>query len=85
MNNDDSHVRPGERLLNRRQLLDKTGLSYVKIWQMTQAGAFPRARVIDSRSLWIESEIDEWIANLPRRRLKNHGDGVAYCREGTLT
>jgi predicted DNA-binding transcriptional regulator AlpA len=38
-------------------------------------GKFPRARSIGGKSVWIESEIEAWIATRPVRRLK--GDGEA--------
>jgi hypothetical protein len=32
------------------------------------------------KNAWLEHEVDGWIANLPRRRLKGHTDGVPYHR-----
>jgi predicted DNA-binding transcriptional regulator AlpA len=31
---------------------------------------FPRARVVGGKSMWLSSEIDEWLASLPVRPLK---------------
>ena len=65
--------RGAPRLIDKHELLDKVPLSYPSIWQRMQDGRFPRSRSIDGRSFWVEAEIDEYIANLPIRRLKADG------------
>jgi predicted DNA-binding transcriptional regulator AlpA len=60
----------GPRLIDRNELLAKTALSYPKIWQLMCEGKFPRAKAAGGRTLWLESEIDAWIASLPMRQLK---------------
>jgi predicted DNA-binding transcriptional regulator AlpA len=60
----------GPRLIDRHELLAKTALSYPKIWALMREGTFPRARAVGGRTLWLESEIDAWIANLPQRAFK---------------
>src|SRR5262245_9111620 len=58
------------RLLSAKQVIDRTGLTYVTIWSRMKAGTFPRAREISPKKLgWLESELNDWIANLPLRRL----------------
>jgi prophage regulatory protein len=75
----DVIVRPGVRLLSKGEMLDKVGLTYPTIWKLMRQGAFPRAVVIGGgKNAWLEHEIDEFIANLPRRRLKGQDDGVPY-------
>jgi prophage regulatory protein len=75
----DVVVRPGARLLSKGEVLDKIGLSYPAIWSLIRKGAFPRAVVIGGgKNFWLEHEIDEFIASLPRRRLKGQDDGVPY-------
>jgi len=75
----DIVVRPGVRLLSKGEMLDKVGLTYPTVWKLMRQGAFPRAVVIGGgKNAWLEHEIDEFIANLPRRRLKGHTDGVPY-------
>lgn len=72
-------VRPGSRLLSKRELLDKVGLTYPSVWKLMRAGAFPRAVVIGGgKNAWLEHEVDAWIAALPRRQLKGQTDGVPY-------
>jgi predicted DNA-binding transcriptional regulator AlpA len=71
-------VRPGARLLNRKELLAKVNLSYPTIWALMRDGTFPHSRAVDGKTVWVESEVDDWIARLPRRRLKGETEGVPY-------
>jgi len=71
-------VRPGARLLSKGDVLDKVGVTYPTIWKLMRAGAFPRSVVIGGKVLWVEAEIDEYIARLPRRQLKGETTGVPY-------
>ena len=59
-----------DRLVFKGELLERTGLSFPTIWKMMREDTFPRARVVGGKSAWLSSEIDQWIAHLPRRRLK---------------
>jgi predicted DNA-binding transcriptional regulator AlpA len=69
------------RLIGRPEVLDKTGLSYVAIWKLMVAGKFPRSKAVGERSMWIESEVDRWIAALPTRKLKgdDNPEAVPVC------
>lgn len=58
------------RLITKPELLDRIGVTYPTIWQWMRAGKFPRSRELGGKAAWIESEVDEWIAALPVRRLK---------------
>ena len=64
------------RLIYRPELTKRVGLSYPTIWKMMQESNFPRSRAVGGKSAWLESEIDNWIAGLPERRLK--GDPPDY-------
>jgi predicted DNA-binding transcriptional regulator AlpA len=46
------------------------GVSYVTLWSWMRAGRFPRSRVVGGKSMWLSSEIDAWLADLPVRALK---------------
>ena len=59
-----------KRLIFRREVLRRVGLSYPTIWKMMREGRFPRSRVCGGKSAWLEEEIDTWIEGLPLRRLK---------------
>ena len=66
--------RENARLISKGEVLGRTGLSYPTIWAWMQQGKFPRSRDVGGRSMWLASEIDTWILNLPMRQLK--GDRV---------
>jgi prophage regulatory protein len=81
MSNDapaDVAVRPGARLLDRKELIAKVNLTYPTIWKLMREGLFPHSVAIGGKTLWHEHEIDEYIARLPRRRLKGDTTGVPY-------
>jgi predicted DNA-binding transcriptional regulator AlpA len=37
-------------------------------------GVFPRARIVGGKSMWVSTEVDQWLADLPTRPLK--GDSL---------
>ena len=68
------------KILRRREVCDRTGLSYTTIWRYERAGLFPR-RVqlnpnvtgMNSAVGWLESEVAEWI----HRRIRVGGGKAA--------
>jgi predicted DNA-binding transcriptional regulator AlpA len=62
------------RLLNRHEVLALAGCSYPTLWAWMRAGKFPRSRIVGGKSMWLSTELDKWLANLPVRPLK--GDGA---------
>jgi hypothetical protein len=48
----------------------RTNLSYPTIWKRMLQGTFPRPRDNGGKNDWIESEIDDYIANRPIPPLK---------------
>jgi prophage regulatory protein len=59
------------RVLSKREVLDRLGVTFPTIWKWMRAGKFPRARELGpGKSCWVESEINEWILTRPIRRLK---------------
>jgi predicted DNA-binding transcriptional regulator AlpA len=68
---------PKVRLVSKPEVLAITGLSYPTLWLWMREGRFPRARIVGGRSMWISSEIDNYIAGLPVRPLKGDGAEVA--------
>jgi predicted DNA-binding transcriptional regulator AlpA len=64
-----------EQLLTKPQVMAITGLSFPTLWQWMRDGRFPRARSVggtgkSAKSVWLRSEIDRWLAELPIRPLK---------------
>jgi predicted DNA-binding transcriptional regulator AlpA len=64
-----------QRLLSKSEVLAITGVSYPTIWAWMRAGKFPRSRIVGGKSMWLSTEIEEWLAALPVRPLK--GDASA--------
>jgi predicted DNA-binding transcriptional regulator AlpA len=66
--------RAADRLLSKSEICALTGFSYPVIWGWMREGRFPRSRVIgsggSSKSVWLSSEIEDWMQALPLRRLK---------------
>jgi predicted DNA-binding transcriptional regulator AlpA len=62
--------KPPVKLLTKAQVLDRIGLTFPTVWKLMRQNRFPRSRVVgDSKSVWLESEITEWILALPERQL----------------
>jgi predicted DNA-binding transcriptional regulator AlpA len=67
----------GVRLLSKAEVLALTGVSYPTIWTWMRTGMFPRSRMINGsngKSVWLSTEIEEWLAGLRLRPLK--GDAL---------
>ena len=64
----------GEHLLDKHEVVALTGRSFPTLWAWMRSGKFPRSRVVgsgrSSKSVWLSSEIEAWMAKLPVRRLK---------------
>jgi predicted DNA-binding transcriptional regulator AlpA len=49
---------------------ERTTLNRVTIWRLERTGRFPRRRHIAGRSVrWVDTEIDQWIKELPEAPL----------------
>lgn len=52
-----------QRLIRRKEVQSKTGLGASSIYAEMAKGKFPKAvQISERRVAWIESEIDDWIA-----------------------
>jgi prophage regulatory protein len=75
---DEDSRQPPSRLLSRYEVMSRVGVTYPTIWEWMKAGKFPRSCVLGpAKVAWLESEVEAWIAALPRRRLKGDGEKVA--------
>ncbi|MBX9348795.1 AlpA family transcriptional regulator [Chromobacterium vaccinii] len=55
-----------ERLLTLKEVKERTGMSHTWIYKQIEAGAFPKQRHLGKNVVrWLESEVSEWIKNLP--------------------
>jgi predicted DNA-binding transcriptional regulator AlpA len=62
---------PPKRIIDKKEALSRVGgLSYAKVWGMMIEGTFPRSFLVAGRIFWLESEIENWIDQDPRQRLK---------------
>ena len=64
-----------DRLVHKREVLDRVPVSYPTIWSMMRAGTFPRSRRVGGKVCWLELELDAWISSRPVQPLK--GDEAA--------
>lgn len=52
-----------KRMIRRRELEKKTGLSATTIYHMERAGIFPQHFMLTPRcAVWDEAEVDAWLA-----------------------
>jgi prophage regulatory protein len=52
------------RILRLKDVIDQTGLARSTIYKYIEANSFPKPVSLGGRSVgWVESEIEEWIAN----------------------
>jgi predicted DNA-binding transcriptional regulator AlpA len=63
---------PPRALLTKAEVLARVKLSYPHVWRLMRANKFPVSLVLPGTKMirWVESEIDSWIAALPRQKLK---------------
>jgi predicted DNA-binding transcriptional regulator AlpA len=66
-----------ERLLSKYEVMTITGLSFPTLWAWMRANKFPRSRIVGGKSMWLSTEINSWLAELPKRRLKGDASEVA--------
>ncbi len=58
------------RFLTRAEVIDRVNMTYAWIWTQMRKGTFPRARDLGNRTVWVESEVEDWMNSRPKRRLK---------------
>jgi predicted DNA-binding transcriptional regulator AlpA len=57
-------------LLTKQEILAITKKTYPTIWTWMMAGKFPRSRIVGGSSMWLSSEVADWLAGLQVRPLK---------------
>jgi predicted DNA-binding transcriptional regulator AlpA len=68
---------PGVRLLDKPTVLAIANCSYPSLWAWMRNGKFPRGRIVGGRSMWLSTEIEDWLNELPVRRLKGDAPSEA--------
>jgi predicted DNA-binding transcriptional regulator AlpA len=69
-----------DRLISREELCAILGgVSFVNVWRWIGKGKFPPGRSLGTggRTMWLESEVREWMARLPERHYKSENKKVA--------
>jgi predicted DNA-binding transcriptional regulator AlpA len=74
-----AHAPPSVRLLDKADVCAIANVSFPTIWAWMRAGRFPRSRVVGGKSMWLSTEVEQWLAKLPIRALKGDDkvEGVA--------
>jgi predicted DNA-binding transcriptional regulator AlpA len=67
---------PVSLLLSKAEVTSLVNRSYQHIWKQMRKGAFPRSRLVGTRPMWLRSEVEAWINNLPRVALKGDDEGA---------
>ena len=69
-----------DRLLTRSEVQLRTGLSRSSIYRHMRCGKFPAPLKVGASAVrWPASEVEAWIASLPR----SHGDGIRRTGGGS--
>ena len=59
------------RLIKLKEVMAKTSLGHSSIYKFISEGTFPKQVSLGAKSVaWVESEVDEWILEMIRRRGK---------------
>jgi predicted DNA-binding transcriptional regulator AlpA len=58
------------KLIGKSTVLERVPVTYPTIWSLMKKGLFPRSRILGGKICWLESEIDQWMEELPKRRFK---------------
>lgn len=65
------HIQSGLKILRRKQVEGRTGLSRSTIYERIKAGTFPAPISLGAKAVgWIESEIDTWLSDQVERSRK---------------
>ncbi|MBS0480969.1 MAG: AlpA family transcriptional regulator [Proteobacteria bacterium] len=66
-----SSQRRGERFMRLPEVIERVGLKRSAIYQRMSEGRFPRSRSLGARcTIWIESEVEQWMASCARHDCK---------------
>jgi prophage regulatory protein len=75
-------VHSEKRVLRRRAVLDKLGISNTHLFNLERAGDFPRHFMLSPRcAAWFESEVDEWLTSRSTRT-GGHADKASRAGGG---
>ena len=59
------------RLLDKAEVLRRVPFTFPTLWKMMRENKFPMSRVSGgTKTVWLESEVNQWILNRPLSKLK---------------
>jgi predicted DNA-binding transcriptional regulator AlpA len=64
-------------LLDKHDVCAIAGVTFPTIWAWMQKGDFPRGRIVGGKSMWLSTEVEAWLTNLPVRKLKHEKTAAA--------
>ena len=70
----DQSPAPRPKYIFKPEVLKLVGYTFPTLWLWMREGKFPLSFVIGSKTAWLESEIDAWLASRPRSQLKKSGE-----------
>jgi predicted DNA-binding transcriptional regulator AlpA len=56
--------------LSKQEVLARIPITGPTLWNWSRTGKFPKPRFIGSKTVWIESEVMEWMRSRPTRNYK---------------
>jgi predicted DNA-binding transcriptional regulator AlpA len=65
---------PQIKFLSKQEVLRRIPITGPTLWHWSRTGRFPQPRFIGNRTVWIESEVDEWMHSRPTRNYKSAED-----------
>jgi prophage regulatory protein len=67
---DGGTTAPRSKFIFKPEVLKLTGYTFPTIWRWMRDGQFPLSFDIGTKTAWLESEIDGWLASRPRSTFK---------------
>jgi len=63
-------VRNDARLMLKKEVLDRIGVTYPTLWHWMREERFPMSRQLGGKVCWLASEVEAFMQALPKSRLK---------------
>lgn len=70
----DGDEAPRPKMIFKPEVIKLIGFTYPTLWKWMREGKFPLSFDIGSKTAWLESEIDAWLASRPRSNLKKSSE-----------
>lgn len=67
---DEGTTAPRSKFIFKPEVLQRVGYTFPTIWRWMRDGQFPLSFDVGTKTAWLESEIDAWLASRPRSNFK---------------